>query len=266
MAIWRYLTSAREPEYVWNDGCPFCKSSLNRIHHEVMDTRKTRLSFSNHSTTVAGVWICHLCGWWRATEHQESETTRPDIMIRSTRGACASLCDLSLTDVQQPVQEVHRFLTARYDLRHIVHPRMFEETVASVFRSLGYEATVTAYSGDDGVDVILQKDAEKIGVQVKRHRNSISVEQIRSLAGAMVVNDVTKGVFVTTSRFERGSARTVDLLRVRGYPIELIDAPRFFDMLNLTQIDAPESLEQIDIQRCLSSMKTIEHQRTLLLF
>lgn len=111
-----------------------------------------------------------------------------------------------------------------------------------------------------------KKDAEKIGVQVKRHRNSISVEQIRSLAGAMVVNDVTKGVFVTTSRFERGSARTVDLLRVRGYPIELIDAPRFFDMLNLTQIDAPESLEQIDIQRCLSSMKTIEHQRTLLLF
>ncbi|QOZ06889.1 restriction endonuclease [Bradyrhizobium sp. CCBAU 51765] len=142
---------------------------------------------------------------------------------------------------------------------------MFEETVASVFRSLGYEATVTAYSGDDGVDVILQKGKERIGVQVKRHRNSISVEQIRSLAGAMIVNDVTKGIFVTTSKFERGSARTIDRLRVRGYPIELIDAPRFFDMLKLTQIDAPESFEQVDIQRCLSSMKTIdEHQRNLL--
>jgi restriction system protein len=54
---------------------------------------------------------------------------------------------------------------------------MFEETVASVFRSLGYDATVTAYSGDGGIDVILHKGEERIGVQVKRYRNSISVEQ-----------------------------------------------------------------------------------------
>jgi restriction system protein len=266
MAIWRYPTSAREPEYVWSDNCPFCKSYLNCIHHVVEDTRQMRLSLSNHSNTATEVWICQVCGWWKAKERQESETTRPWIMNHSTRGACASLCDLDLTDIQQPVQEIQKFLTAKYELRHIVHPQMFEETVASVFRSLGYEATVTAYSGDDGIDVILQKGEDRIGVQVKRYRNSISVEQIRSLAGALVLNQMTKGIFVTTSRFERGSARTVERYKVLGHRIELIDAPRFFDMLKLSQMDARKDFEQIDIQRCLSSLQIIDEYQSNFLF
>jgi restriction system protein len=113
---------------------------------------------------------------------------------------------------------------------------VFEETVASVFRDLGYGARVTAYSGDDGIDVILDGQSDTmIGVQVKRYRNSIQVEQIRSLAGALVLGGLTRGIFVTTSTFQGGADDTAQRLNTRGYQIELMDATRFFDALKIAQ-------------------------------
>ena len=91
--------------------------------------------------------------------------------------------NLNLSDLTLPIQEVRDFLTANFESRFTVHPRLFEETVASVFRDLGYEVIVTGYSTDDGIDVILERGGETIGVQVKRWKNSIKVGQIRELVG-----------------------------------------------------------------------------------
>jgi len=55
-------------------------------------------------------------------------------------------------------------------------------TVASVFRDCGFHARVTSYSGDGGIEVILERGDETIGVQVKRYKSAIDAEQIRSLA------------------------------------------------------------------------------------
>jgi restriction system protein len=94
---------------------------------------------------------------------------------------------------------------------------------------------VTAYSGDDGVDMILDAPAGKIGVQVKRYSGAIAVSQIRELTGALVVNGLTKGMFVTTSGFQSGAARTAEMSARHGDPIELYDADRFFDALQIAQ-------------------------------
>ena len=74
-----------------------------------------------------------------------------------------------------------------------------------------------------------------MGVQVKRYRNAISAEQIRSLAGALFVGGYTKGMFVTTSRFQPGGNEVSALACARGMAIELLDAPRFFEELKIAQ-------------------------------
>lgn len=82
------------------------------------------------------------------------------------------------------------------------HPKLFEDVVCSVFRDFGWNARVTACSGDDGIDVVLDGESDStVGVQVKRYKKEkkIEAEQIRSLAGALLVNGHTKGIFVTTS-------------------------------------------------------------------
>ncbi|MBN1425886.1 restriction endonuclease [Candidatus Fermentibacteria bacterium] len=156
--------------------------------------------------------------------------------IRYTFGAIGSLREFDLADVEAPIREVRSYLTARYHSRFTVHPRLFEETVASVFKSLGFEVLVTGYGNDGGIDVILScPGGTAVGVQVKRTKNAIKVEQIRSLAGALLVAGITTGVFVTTSCFQRGCCATASLAAIRGKPIHLIDARRFYQALKIAQ-------------------------------
>jgi restriction system protein len=160
---------------------------------------------------------------------------KPTWVNHTIRGKAASLRELDLTDISQPIAEVRRYLLAKYDARFNVHPRLFEETVASVFRDLGYDTQVTGYSGDGGIDVVLRGQADTIGVQVKRYRSTIKVEQIRSLAGALMLAGITAGVFVTTSSFQAGAPRTVARYRDRGMRIDLVNADAFFAALGFVQ-------------------------------
>jgi restriction system protein len=152
------------------------------------------------------------------------------------RGAAAQLREFNLTGTSEPIEEIRSYLAANYDARSKIHPRVFEETVASVFRGLGYDARVTAYSGDDGIDVVLDgPDDQLIGIQVKRQANRVAVKAIRELAGALLIGGYTRGIFVTTSDFQSGAQRTADLSALSGKPIELLNAEKFFDALKLVQ-------------------------------
>lgn len=178
--------------------------------------------------------VCQVCGWWVAFR----DYIRGREVIESHGGA-GGLRTLDLTDIKTPLSEVRQYLAAKYETRKQLHPRLFEETVGSVFGDLGYEVTVTAYSGDGGIDLILVGPAgDTVGVQVKRHKNKIEAHQIRELTGALMLRGITKGVFVTTSIFSYGALSEAKVSTVRGYPIELYDASRFLGALKIAQRDA----------------------------
>jgi restriction system protein len=225
--------------------CLFCRTSL-----QLLPTRYDEFKRRNTDVAVTPA-ICVNCGWWTVVVEQQDivptifgagsdEDILDDGIHRFglTTGAAGALKELDLTDIEQPLQDIRNYLALRYEKRFELHPRLFEETVASVFRDRGFHARVTSYSGDGGIDVILERGGETIGVQVKRYKNVISAEQIRSLAGALFIGGYTKGVFVTTSRFQPGSGRTSALAGARGMPIELLDAPRFFEELKIAQRSA----------------------------
>ncbi len=141
-----------------------------------------------------------------------------------------------MTNLSAPITELRTYLLARYDQRFAMHPRLLELLVLEVFKDFGFTGHATAYQNDGGIDVILAgKDDVLIGVQVKRYRESISVEQIRSLAGALVLHGFTRGLFVTTSEYQRGCATTAQRFERRGLPVELIDATRLLHALHVTQ-------------------------------
>ena len=117
-----------------------------------------------------------------------------------------------------------------------MHPRLFELVVASVFREIGYVASATAYSNDGGIDVVLEKGDSTIGVQVKRYADRIEAEQIRSLAGALILANHTEGIFVTTSSFRSGAKSTAKRFTSKGYPIKLVDGERFLTQLGIQEI------------------------------
>jgi len=180
------------------------------------------------------VRLCNLCGWWHASrlENYRSGILEKSLVKYASYGV---LKNLNLADISTPLNEVRDYLQARYSDRHLIHPRLFEETVASVFRGIGYVSETTVYTGDGGIDVVLGNGVERVGVQVKRYRNAIEAEQIRSFLGAMVNRGYTKGIYVTTSRFRSGAQDEADTAAERGFPIELIDADKFYRALGIAQ-------------------------------
>lgn len=237
---------------VWN--CPYCRSTLAPLRDpdsppfEASDFYQaiTLSAFTNtplfnetgglkdmdESPVWKQVFVCTLCGWWKA---QLVMIGHINAMYKQIREGCGVLKKLDLSDVSTPVSQVKNYLLARYEARKELHPQLFEETVGSVFRDHGYDADVTTYSNDGGIDVILKKSEETIGVQVKRYADRIQVEQIRAFAGALLLSDIPRGIFVTTSDFSSGAIGAAGRYSSKGYRIELVDANRFYDYLRISR-------------------------------
>ncbi len=247
MPVFDFSAVSPDPHLYWQiTKCSFCQSPMTELASEYDGV-------SGYDHWAISFFYCSKCGWRIVQKIEDTFDSYSDDSLLYIASSC--LANLDLNDVQTPIQEIKRYLCAKYSDRYNVHPRLFEEVVASVFRGSGYTATVTNYSGDDGIDVFLEKGRERIGVQVKRYKNSISVEQIRSLAGALLLNDVTKGIFVTTSNFQRGVEDTVHRYSKRGYIIELYDGNRFLDALQISiKSERPDYKDQ-DFQFLLNNLQ-----------
>jgi restriction system protein len=173
---------------------------------------------------------------YRAIIEQQTLFGTPDNVWEVYYGTCGCLLHLGPENIDTPISEIKQYLGAKYDFRFAIHPRIMEETVASVFKNMGYTTLVTAFSGDSGIDVILtDASGNQIGVQVKRSKNAIKIEQIRSFLGALVLGKYTKGIFVTTSRYQAGCAQIVRDASNLGYFIDLFDADKFLEALKISQ-------------------------------
>lgn len=256
MPLWEYSDSARATtiEAVSSDSCLFCSTGLCVLHSESHksgsgpESRKPSFSFrcdlrdiesggpwSNETKTV--VKRCPCCGWWltRTCENAKHMDHGFEVTTHQVRGAAGCLKALDLTNIQTPLDEVRDFLMASYDARFSIHPRKLEEVVASVFRDLGYDVCLTNYSGDDGIDVILARNNESVGVQVKRYKARIEASQIRELAGSLELGNMTRGIYVTTSTFRSGATHTAARFAMQGRLIELLDADQFYAVLGIAQ-------------------------------
>lgn len=229
--MWIYQDTMDAPTEsdVTRDDCIFCGSKM------------IYMPGTTGEILTSEARLCLYCGWWsrnerfRKLDYEEFKDSGCRLHYYSMDGACGQLKALDLKDIETPLEEVNRYLVAKYQDRFEVNPRKYEEVVGSVFRSLGYQSEVTAYQKDGGIDVILRDAGSTIGVQVKRYKQKIEAEQIRSLAGALILNDHTSGIFVTTSSFRAGAVKAGKDFVSRGIPIELFDANRFYDALKIAE-------------------------------
>ncbi len=255
MSIWYYDQQRRptpaDQEMALLTDCIFCGLPIRRDTEDEQDIsayEALNYGMSDGFRTLAHavIGICPACGWWKYSVETILTRFGPQELEPIRDIKFGSLKCLDLMDVGIPLADVRDYLIAKYDARFAIHPRIFEEVVASVFRDHGFEATATAYSGDGGIDVVLADEAgHTVGVQVKRYKNTINVDQIRELTGALVIAGHTKGIFVTTSKFASGASDTARRSEFRGYPIELVDAPQFYQKLMAAQLSSIRELASL---------------------
>jgi hypothetical protein len=248
--MWEYREAGRliTIDAVLSDDCIYCRNPLLRLPSASFESGVKRL--------FVQLSICKLCGWWTVYRVHQNEYPRTAGIAEGYSGSVGCLKQLDLNDISIPLEEMRNYMCAKEDSIFDVHPRMLEDIVCSIFKDLGWNARATAYSGDGGIDVILDgRDGNTVGVQVKRYKKErrIEAEQIRSLAGALMQGGHTKGIFIATSNYRTGAKRTAQELTAIGVPIELIDAERFLRMLGIAQQNAFEFNQDKAISYVLSN-------------
>lgn len=94
----------------------------------------------------------------------------------------------------------------------------FESFVIALLQKMGYgefredAGQVTGKTGDNGIDGIIYQDRlglESVYIQAKRFTNgSVGSPDIRNFIGSLALQGVSKGVFLTTSRFSDSAIQT----------------------------------------------------------
>lgn len=78
----------------------------------------------------------------------------------------------------------------------------FEIFMEQFFISKGFKVTRTPLSGDYGVDIIIENDFGKIGVQAKCYSNKASLSAVQEIIGGLRHYNLSSGMVVTNNYFQ----------------------------------------------------------------
>lgn len=115
-----------------------------------------------------------------------------------------------------------------------IDPFRFEEIVADLLTKMGYgDLEVTKKSNDGGIDAIVNQDKlglDKIFVQAKRfaENNIVTEKYVRDFLGALSTQKVQKGIFVTTSSFDK---KAIMAAKNADKKIRLIDKDELAELM-----------------------------------
>jgi restriction system protein len=132
-----------------------------------------------------------------------------------------------------------------------IDPYYFEKVILILLKKMGYGDFIeTRKSRDGGIDGIINEDKlglDKIYIQAKRYEESrVREKDIRNFIGAMS-GDTTKGVFVTTSDFDKDA---IQKAHDAHHTIILIDGKKLVDLMHQynvgVQIKATYEVKQLD--------------------
>lgn len=130
-------------------------------------------------------------------------------------------------------------------------PFYFEKVILILLKRMGYgDFQETSKTGDGGIDGIINEDKlglDKIYLQAKRYdENKVREKDIRNFIGAMS-GDTSKGVFVTTSKFDSGAVRKA---HEAHHTIVLIDGSHLVDLMHQynvgVQISSTYEIKELD--------------------
>lgn len=170
---------------------------------------------------------------------QEKVLKSTDEDITSGEAAAVEPGDLTPTEqIEQAQAKLNDTLAS--DLRDLMakmNPYKFEQLVVDLLFAMGYggsraeAARVTQRSNDEGIDGIINEDRlglDVIYVQAKRWQSTVGRSDVQNFVGALVGKHAHKGVFITTSDFQKSA---VEYARSVQHKVILIGGQRLAELM-----------------------------------
>ncbi|NPE28817.1 hypothetical protein HNV12_12800 [Methanococcoides sp. SA1] len=102
----------------------------------------------------------------------------------------------------------------------------FEKYIGNLYRNLGYVVQNTALSGDQGADLILEKNGQKIAIQTKRYAKKVSNKAVQEVVASKAYYNCSHCVVITNNYFTKSAS---DLAKANN--VELIDRDNLASMI-----------------------------------
>ncbi|WP_201009049.1 restriction endonuclease [Paenibacillus glycanilyticus] len=90
----------------------------------------------------------------------------------------------------------------------------FEDYLAVLFQNDGYRVSRTPASGDDGVDLVIERNNLRVAVQCKRYSGNVSVSAIQEVYAGKDMYDCDEALVVTNSYFTAPAIKMAEKLNV----------------------------------------------------
>ncbi len=118
-----------------------------------------------------------------------------------------------------------RQFTGDYDL---MEGRDFEFFCADLLSKCGFiEVEVTKGSGDNGVDILAEKDGVSYAIQCKRYDEPVGVKAVQEAYAGRDYYDRMVGVVMSNQYFTKGATQMAQKLKIllwdRGYLEEMLE-------------------------------------------
>jgi len=81
----------------------------------------------------------------------------------------------------------------------------FENLIGNLFKKAGYKVQVTKKSGDQGADIIAEKDGISTAIQTKKYNGTVGNKAVQEIVAAMKFYDCDKSVVITTGTFTKAA-------------------------------------------------------------
>ena len=116
------------------------------------------------------------------------------------------------------IEEMDKFLNSNADYKKsadindidMMTGEEFEYFLKDLFIRLGYEAQVTQLSGDQGADLIVEKD-NRIVIQAKRYSNKVNNSAIQEVIGAKKYYNAKKAMVITNYYFTKSAKELAEI-------------------------------------------------------
>ncbi len=216
--------------------------------HPEPETLEEMIDFFYDVDCNARHGLCVRCGWWLdVVSHQHGASV--------TRTVAAALREFDLTSSDLTIPEICSHLDRTYSDVYSLPPRKFEEIVAHIYRSIGWEVTLTKQSRDGGIDLycISNKSGEVCIVECKRYAKSrkVGIAAVDRLLGVAFRSEARHAHLVTSSSFTKPASQASDSIVLREeIEMDLIDAHELSRMIG---IYADKSLTVKDIKAIFAS-------------
>jgi len=107
----------------------------------------------------------------------------------------------------------------------------FEQFIADLFTKMGYLATKTKASGDQGIDVVVKKDGREIGIQTKCYSSKVSNTAIQEVAAGIAYHKCNRGMVITNNYFTKSAIELADKNNVILWDREILKE-KFEEFIN----------------------------------